>query len=143
MDICNQFGRSFEEIEPAFDIEMAPKWSDRQRLEAIGINMPDNCDQSMDDDQVAETVATVIAGLAMWHIFILDTDHISDRELLCRLIRSSAKAETPCVPPMFRCASFISLKTVSDGPEPVGVVMRDRFLPCTPLDVQGHGDYDR
>jgi hypothetical protein len=138
--VSSHFGIPVDKIEPVFDLHMAPRYTDRKRLELIGIALPESCPQVSDDEKAA-LAATIIEGLAMWHIFIYDTDHLTDSALAERLFKAIDANETPCVPPMFKVASFLSMRTKEDGESPAPVTERDIHLPITPMHVRGHAEY--
>ena len=69
-----------------YDFERAPSTTNRKQLTEIGVAVPQPADiPALSDGEVASSLRAVLDGLAQLHIYLLNTDHLDDRELLTRL----------------------------------------------------------
>ena len=100
------------EIEEAFwehvvGYEEAPWTTHFQQLENAGVSLP--APDSLKDEELTEKLWEVIQKLALLHVFIGDTDHLSDRELYTHLWTESLREETKAMPMDANCAWHIQM----------------------------------
>lgn len=66
-----------------YDFECAPRTTNRAQLAAIGVEVPSG--RELADDEVATHLWTVIAALSRLGVYLLNTNHLTDRQLYERL----------------------------------------------------------
>ena len=82
-----------------YDTEMSPLTTNRQMLIDIGIN-PDNA-----------TLDEIIEGLAVWQIFFVGTNHLTDSDLRALLLVKILEDQVHLVPPSTEMSEFIGLES--------------------------------
>ena len=100
------------------DYEEAPWTTHFQQLETAGVSLPPP--DSLKDEELTAKLWEVIQKLALLHVFIEQTDHLSDRELYTHLCTDSLREDTRALPLAANSAYHIQL--LSGGSE------EDNFL---------------
>jgi hypothetical protein len=100
------------EVEEAFwkqlvDYEEAPWTTHFQQLENAGVSLPPP--DSLKDEELTSKLWELIQKLALLHVFIEQTDHLSDRELYAHLWANSLREETKALPLAANSAYHIQL----------------------------------
>ena len=89
------------------DYEEAPWTTHFQQLERAGVSLPPP--DSLKDEELTAKLWEVIQKLALLHVFIEQTDHLSDRELYTHLWTDSLREETKELPMAANSACHIQL----------------------------------
>jgi hypothetical protein len=76
--------------------EKAPWTTHFKQLEESGMHLP--APETLDDEQLTKKLWELIQGLALLHVFLDETDHLSDRELYTLLWSDMLREETKAVP---------------------------------------------
>jgi hypothetical protein len=100
------------EVEEAFwkhvvNYEEAPWTTNFQQLENAGVSLPPP--DSLKDEELTAKLWEVIQKLALLHVFVEQTDHLSDRELYTHLWTDSLREETKALPLAANSAYHIQL----------------------------------
>ncbi len=100
------------ETEEAFwehvvEYEEAPWTTHCRQLEDAGVSLPPP--DSLKDEELTAKLWEVIQKLALLHVFIEQTDHLSDRELYTHLWTDSLREETKAMPLAANSAYHIQL----------------------------------
>ena len=89
------------------DYEEAPWTTHFQQLENAGVSLP--APDSLKDAELTAKLWDVIQKLALLHVFIEQTDHLSDRELYTYLLNDCLREETKAMPMAANSAYHIQL----------------------------------
>jgi hypothetical protein len=100
-------------LEHMLAFERAEQVTHRELLARDGVTLPPP--DRLSDEQLAAVLAEVARGLAAHRAFLESTDHLSDRELYCRLWEEVLDETTPLLPPDDPTNCHIDL--VSSGSE--------------------------
>ena len=109
------------------DMEVAPITSNARQLEEVGVALPPE-DALRDDRDLRNHLWEVIETLADLGIFLLRTDHLSDRELYRLLEGRILREPVRDLPPSSGVHEYIDLG-VWAGSDAAKVADRDRLLP--------------
>ncbi len=90
-----------------YDFEMAPITTNLAQLEEAGLHPV--CAFLLDEDDLAEALRHLIATLAELSIFLIHTNHLTDRELYCRLVDQILVEPVRDLPPDAGVHEFIDL----------------------------------
>ncbi len=113
-----------------YDFEMAPLTTNLQQLRELGIEVPPEA--GLEDEELERRLWEVIEGLARLQVYLISTDHLSDRDLYRQLEQRVLREEVREVPPEPGVREYIDLATVCDGPGTEAVATgasRDARLP--------------
>jgi len=94
--------------------------TDRERLEAAGIRVPSP--ETVSEAELHTVLWDVLEGLARFHVYVLSTDHLSDRELYQELWKKYLHQPVPSLPPDKASLSLIDLAW-SNGPDDADVFL--------------------
>jgi len=89
------------------EYEEAPWTTHFQQLENAGVSLPPP--DSLKDQELTAKLWEVIQKLALLHVFIEQTDHLSDRELYTHLWSDSLREETKALPLAANAACHIQM----------------------------------
>jgi hypothetical protein len=89
------------------DYEEAPWTTNFQQLENASVSLPPP--DSLKDEELTAKLWEVIQKLALLHVFIEQTNHLSDRELYTHLWTDSLREETKALPLAANSAYHIQL----------------------------------
>lgn len=111
------------------DLELAPMTTNREQLGEIGITLPPA--ESLSDEAIRSALPVVIHGLASFQTYLLNTDHLADRELYGRLAGGILDEPVREICEGSGGREFIDMAggAAVDGSARVAKVDRDRTLP--------------
>jgi len=89
-----------------YDLEHAPTVTSRARLLEHGI-IPVPPQELADPRDLHDELWTVIEALSLVGLFLMNTDHLTDRDLYCRLYYKILDEQTRLVPPASEAAEYI------------------------------------
>ncbi len=90
-----------------YDFEVAPVTTNRKQLAEMGIEVP--AADSLADDEIAVKLKEIVAALASLHVYLLHTDHLSDRDLYRRLAEEVLDEEVRDIPPVHGVREYVDL----------------------------------
>jgi len=93
-----------------YDFEMAPLTTNLQQLRELGIEMPP--EPGIEDEELKRRLWEVIEGLARLQVYLISTDHLSDRELYRHLEQRVLREEIREVPLEPGVREYIDLSTM-------------------------------
>lgn len=96
-----------------YDLELAPTMTGRGMLLEQQI-VPIPPQDLASDDELHDELWTVIEALAEAGVFLLHTDHLSDRDLYARLFYKILDEPTRCLPPDSGASEFIDVLHMLD-----------------------------
>lgn len=122
-----------------YDFERAPKTTNWAQLEMIGI------------EPSTSTIMEIAEGLALWCIYLTDTNHLTDDQLRGRLLTEILNEPVPMLPPNAEATEFIQFfnseypmrpdgTDIKEGDEDWGrtpTPVSDRVLPQVPRFLDG------
>jgi hypothetical protein len=143
-----------------YDFEMAPETNGRTLLLELGV-VPYPPQDLSADAELHEALWTVLEALAAQRVYLLNTDHLNDRQLYERLFYKILDEPTQCMPPGSQMCEYIDVlhsmdmqggfgaeleRRIDRGAHPEGdpvegeraplqlapICDRDRFLPRPP-----------
>jgi hypothetical protein len=100
-DVAEKFWQSI------VDLENAPETTNFRQLQDAGVELPSP--DTLDDAQLTAKLWEVIETLARLHVFLLDTDHLSDRELYSVLWHGVLHEPTTVMPSSYGGAEHVPL----------------------------------
>ena len=89
------------------DLELAALTTNLKQLEEIGVEVP--MTETLEDDELRETLAAMIRGLAELEVYLLHSDHLDDRALYRRLRDDVLMDQVRDLPPRIGCREWIDL----------------------------------
>jgi hypothetical protein len=116
-----------------YDMEVAPITSNARQLEEVGVVLPPE-DAWRDDGELHRHLWEVIETLADLGIFLLRTDHLSDRELYRLLEGRILREPVRDLPPSAGVHEYVDLGNLA-GLDAPRVEDRDRLLPKPDRDM--------
>lgn len=97
-----------------YDMELAPLGTNEEMLMSIGV------------DPSTDPLEEIIEGMALWGIYLTETNHLTDDELRDYLVNRVFKDTVRIIPPNRDCSEFIDLAPVPGTPDSAD---RDAYLP--------------
>lgn len=96
-----------------YDFELAPLTTNLAQLRELGIEVPPA--DTLDEAMLSARLWEVIEGLARLNVYLVSTDHLTDRELYDRLERRVLREEVREVPPEPGVREYIDLGASESG----------------------------
>jgi hypothetical protein len=90
-----------------YDFELAPLTTNLAQLRDMGIDVPPA--ESLDESALSTKLWEVIEGLSRLQVYLISTDHLTDRELYHRLESRVLREEIREVPPEPGVREYIDL----------------------------------
>lgn len=94
-----------------YDSEFAPKRTQGDILDTLGIVGKGITPASATDAEVDDRLARIVCGLALLHTYLSGTDHLTNRHLLNRLETSVLTEEINFIPPTPDMSEYVDLST--------------------------------
>ena len=111
-----------------YDLEMAPTCTTRALLLEQGIVSVPPHELSSSQD-LHDELWTIIEAMSKCGIYLLNTDHLTDRDLYCRLYYRILDESVRMMPPASEAAEYIDCLHPMDLDYPIGKSLLDRGLP--------------
>lgn len=121
-----------------YDLEHAPTVTARARLLEHGI-IPVPPQELTNDTDLHDELWTIIEGLSLVGLFLMNTDHLTDRDLYCRLYYKILDEQTRLMPPASEAAEYIDCFHSMD----VGYPLSTRFNRRGSPPARNPADYKR
>lgn len=96
-----------------YDFEMAPETNGRTLLLELGV-VPYPPQDLPADAELHEALWTVVEALAAQRVYLLNTDHLNDRQLYERLFYKILDEPTQCMPPGGQMCEYIDVLHAMD-----------------------------
>ncbi|MFZ9692421.1 MAG: hypothetical protein ACO3EP_10300 [Phycisphaerales bacterium] len=109
-----------------YDFELAPLTTNLAQLRDMGIDVPPA--ESLDESALSAKLWAVIEGLSRLQVYLISTDHLTDRELYQRLESRVLREEIREVPPEPGVREYIDLGSGEESGE-ASSSRRDAKLP--------------
>jgi len=90
-----------------YDFEHAPLTTNLEQLAEVGFEPPDEA--ALSDAELTQSLWEMVETLAELGVFLLHTDHLSDRELYRQLVESVLAEPVRALPPDAGVSEFIDL----------------------------------
>lgn len=123
-----------------YDVELAPVTTNARQLQEVGVELPP-AESFQDEPGLHRHLWEVIETLADLGVYLMHTDHLSDRELYRLLEGRILRESVRDLPPSEGVAEFIDIG-VRAGPDAPSVANRDRLLPKPEQPPQPRNDPD-
>ncbi len=95
-----------------YDFERAPRTTNRAQLAAMGVELP--AGGELADDEVVVQLWTVIEALARLGVYLMNTDHLTDRQLYERLEREVLDEDVPDIVGNDGTQEWVDLSTLEE-----------------------------
>ena len=113
-----------------YDLEHAPTVTSRARLLEYGI-IPVPPQEMPDPTSLHDELWTVIEGLSLCGIYLLNTGHLTDADLYARLYYRILDEETRLMPPSSEASDYIDCLHPLDMDHPLGKLLKPANFPPT------------
>lgn len=110
-----------------YDLELAPNTTGRAVLLEHGI-VPVPPQELITDSAVHDELWTVLEALASSGVFLLNSDHLTDRDLYARLYYRILDESCRCIPPSAEASEYIDCLHPLDLDHPVGKQLQRRLM---------------
>lgn len=95
-----------------YDFERAPRTTNRAQLAALGVELP--ASGELADDEIAAHLWTVIESLARLGVYLMNTDHLTDRQLYERLEGEVIDEDVPDIVGNDGTQEWVDLSTLEE-----------------------------
>lgn len=123
-----------------YDLELAPQITAREQLLEEGI-IPVPVQELFTDDALHDELWTVIEAMSKCGLYLVNTNHMADRDLYARLYYKILDEKTHAMPPEAEAAEFIDCLHPLDIQHPLGSKMP--IINSTPNPTPPAGGYVR
>jgi hypothetical protein len=108
-----------------YDLEMAPKTTGRAQLLESGI-VPVPPQELYTSTALHDELWTIVEALSNAGIYLINTDHLNDIDLYCRLYYRILDEPCQMLPPESECVEYIDVLHPMDTDFPLGSAMVKR-----------------